>query len=194
MPSRLAPHKFRQASCFFLALILLLCLTSCSSQDWRTASRESAGIAPDPAIHKEAVLLIYGARAWGWRGWFAIHTWIAAKPTAAASYTVYEVIGWRQSRGLPVLRIEQDLPDRYWYGEEPALLKEFHGEGVDGLIEAVDRAAKSYPWPQTYKVFPGPNSNTFTAWIAQKVPELGLELPFSAFGSGYASQGAGDRP
>ncbi len=74
MPSRLAPRKIRQASCFFLAIILL-CLTSCSSQDWRTASRESAGIAPDPATHKKAVLLIYGARAWGWRGWFAIHTW-----------------------------------------------------------------------------------------------------------------------
>lgn len=90
------------------------------------------------------------------------------------------------------MRIEQDLPDRYWYGEEPALLKKFHGEGVDRLIEAVDRAAKTYPWPQTYKVFPGPNSNTFTAWIAQEVPELGLELPFSAIGSGYASQDAGE--
>ena len=193
MPSRLAPRKIRQASFFFFALILL-CLTSCSSQDWRTASRESAGIAPDPATNKEAVLLVYGAKAWGWRGWFAIHTWIAAKPTAAASYTVYEVIGWRQSRGLPVRRIEQDLPDRYWYGEKPVLLKKFQGEGVDGLIEAVDRAAKTYPWPDIYKVFPGPNSNTFTAWIAQEVPELGLELPFSAIGSGYTRQGAGDKP
>lgn len=27
-------------------------------------------------------------------------------------------------------------------------------------------------------------SNTFIAWIARQVPELGLELPFSAIGSG----------
>jgi hypothetical protein len=170
----------------FLHSLMILCLAGCSAGDWRTASREPAGIAPDPARNREAVLQIYGAPTWGWRGWFAIHTWIAAKQTAESSYTVYEVIGWRQRRGLPVMRIEQDLPDRYWYGERPRLLKEFRGEGVDKLIEAVDRAAKSYPWPDTYKAFPGPNSNTFTAWISRKVPELGLELPFSAIGSGYA--------
>ena len=61
---------------------------------------------------------------------------------------------------------------------------------VDRMIEAVDRAAKSYPWPDTYKAFPGPNSNTFTAWISRRVPELGLELPFSAIGSGYVDSAA----
>ncbi|WP_232465235.1 DUF3750 domain-containing protein [Oleiphilus messinensis] len=30
-------------------------------------------------------------------------------------------------------------------------------------------------------------SNTFPAWIAQQVPELELELPFSAIGSGWAN-------
>lgn len=165
--------------------LILLCLTGCSTKDWRTASREPAGIAPDPAVKREAVLQVYGASTWGWRGWFAIHTWIATKPTNGASYTVYEVIGWRQRRGLPVVRIEKDLPDRYWYGERPRLLKELHGEGVDKMIDAVDQAAKNYPWPDTYDAFPGPNSNTFTAWISKQVPELGLELPFSAIGSGY---------
>ena len=167
--------------------MLLLLLPGCTSKDWRTASREPAGIAPDPGLIREAVLQVYGASTWGWRGWFAIHTWIAAKPTNQASYTVYEVIGWRQRRGLPVVRIEKDLPDRFWFGEQPRLLKEYRGEGVDRLISAVDRAAKSYPWPDTYTAFPGPNSNTFTAWIAKQVPELGLELPFSAIGSGYAA-------
>ena len=174
----------------FLILLILLGLTSCSTNDWRTASREPAGMAPNPALTREAVLQIYGAPTWGWRGWFAIHTWIAAKASNEESYTVYEVIGWRQRRGLPVVRIEKDLPDRYWYGERPRLLKEFHGDGVDKLITAVDRAAKSYPWPDTYTVFPGPNSNTFTAWIAHQVPELGLDLPFSAIGSGYAASQA----
>jgi hypothetical protein len=175
--------------------IVLFCLltfelTGCTAKDWRTASRESAGIAPNPAVFSEAVLQVYGASTWGWRGWFAIHTWIAAKPTGEQSYTVYEVIGWRQRRGLPVVRIEKDLPDRYWFGERPRLLKEFRGNGTDGLISAVDRAAASYPWPDTYTAFPGPNSNTFTAWIARQVPELGLELPFSAIGSGYADSKA----
>lgn len=168
--------------------LLIFSLTGCTTKDHHTASREPAGIAPSPAVNREAVLQIYGAPTWGWRGWFAIHTWIAAKSTNEESYTVYEVIGWRQRRGLPVVRIEKDLPDRYWYGERPRLLKEYRGHGVDRLIAKVDLAAKSYPWPDTYKAFPGPNSNTFTAWIFQKVPELGLELPFSAIGSGYVNK------
>lgn len=164
-------------------------LTACSTgKDWRTASRESAGIAPDPQTTSEAVLEVYGATTWGWRGWFAVHTWIAAKRTGESSYTVYEVIGWRQHRGLPVLRIEKDLPDRYWFGERPRLLKEHRGDGVDSLIAAVDSAARAYPWPDTYTAFPGPNSNTFTAWVARRVPALDLRLPFSAIGSGYQDQ------
>jgi len=168
----------------FVLMGLLLSI-SCTDKDWRTASRESAGIAPDPAITNEAVLHVYGASAWGWRGWFAIHTWIAAKRTGETSYTVYDVVGWRGNRGQSVLRITRDVPDRYWYGEKPRVLKEHRGRGVDELISAVDKAARAYPWKRTYKVFPGPNSNTFTAWIAKQVPELELDLPFSAIGSGY---------
>lgn len=171
-----------------LFFMTLLSVTACSSsRDWRTASRESAGIAPDPQTTKQAVLQVYGADTWGWRGWFAIHTWIAAKHTGENSYTVYEVIGWRQRRGIPVVRIEKDLPDRYWFGERPRLLKEHRGEGVDRLITSVDSAARAYPWPSTYEAFPGPNSNTFVAWIGRQVPELGLDLPFSAIGSGYGN-------
>jgi hypothetical protein len=64
-------------------------------------------------------------------------------------------------------------------------LKEHRGPGVDRLIDEIDRAAREYPWKNTYKAFPGPNSNTFVAWIARQVPELELELPFSAIGSGF---------
>lgn len=165
-----------------------LILSSCSSdKDWRTASRESAAIAPDPALTHEAVLHVYGADAWSWRGWFAIHTWIAVKRTGETVYTVYDVVGWRGYHGQPVMRIFQDLPDRYWYGAKPRILQKHRGPGVDELIDAVDRAARTYPWKSTYKAFPGPNSNTFTAWIAKQVPELDLNLPFSAIGSGYVA-------
>lgn len=168
----------------FITLVLAV-VTGCTDKDWRTASRAPAGIAPDPKVTSEAVLQVYAARAWGWRGWFAVHTWIAAKPSQAPTYTVYEVIGWRQKRGLPVVRIEEDLPDRFWYGEKPQLLVEHRGPGVDQMIEAVDRAARAYPWPETYEAFPGPNSNTFTAWVARQVPALRVDLPFTAIGSGY---------
>ncbi len=166
--------------------IISFFLTSCSSGNkWRNSSRQSAGIAPDPLVTNEAILQVYGARTWGWRGWFAIHTWIATKKTGARNYKVYDVVGWRGYRGQPVMRIIQDIPDRYWFGSKPKLLKEHRGKMVDDLIFAVDKASEAYPWKTTYKAFPGPNSNTFIAWIAKQVPELELDLPFSAIGSGY---------
>lgn len=169
-------------------LVVILIFANCSSnKDWRTASRDSAGIAPDPFATSEAVVHVYGARAWGWRGWFAIHTWIAAKKANQNYYTVYDVVGWRQHRGGPVMRAYKDIPDRLWYGEEPEILQAHIGEGVDILIEKIERAAENYPWKTSYKVFPGPNSNTFTAWIAEQVPELELDLPFTAIGKNFVN-------
>lgn len=166
-------------------ILTMIHLTACSSGDWRTASRKPAGVAPDPLQTQEAVLQVYGAPTWGWRGWFSMHTWIAAKRTGETAYTVYELIGWRQHRGLPLVRIEKDIPDRLWFGEKPRVLSNHRGGDTDRLIDAVDRAARSYPWPGIYRSFPGPNSNTFTAWIAREVPALNLDLPLSAIGSGY---------
>ena len=172
----------------FSLLIVGFMISGCNSgKSWRTASRQSAGIAPDPSVTKEAVLHVYGADTWGWRGWFAIHTWIAAKRTGESNYTVYDVVGWRGYSGQPVMRITQDIPDRYWFGEKPMLIKEHRGAEVDELIDAVEKAVEVYPWKTKYKVFPGPNSNTFTAWVAKHVPELELDLPFSAFGMGYVN-------
>ncbi len=95
------------------------------------------------------------------------------------------MVGWRANHGLPVFRIAEDVPDRFWYGEQPRILKEVRGAGVDYLIDAVHKAALAYPWKTDYKAFPGPNSNTFTAWVAKQVPQLEVDLPFSAIGSGY---------
>ena len=47
-------------------------------------------------------------------------------------------------------------------------------------------AAERYPWANEYTLVPGPNSNTFPAWIGLQVPELELNMPFRAIGSGYA--------
>ncbi|MCP4766302.1 MAG: DUF3750 domain-containing protein, partial [Gammaproteobacteria bacterium] len=162
-------------------------LPGCTQRgEWYDASRESAGIAPDPAATREAVLHVYGADAWGWRGWVAIHTWIAIKRRDEQFYTVYDVVGWRGFHGQGVLAIRPDIPDRYWYGARPELLQSHQGPAVEELIDAVDAAARAYPWKHSYKAFPGPNSNTFTAWVAQEVPQLDLDLPWSAIGSGFA--------
>ena len=156
-----------------------------SAQDWRTASREPVGLAPNPATTPEALIQVYGARAFRWRGYFGVHTWIATKPANALEYTVYEVIGWRLRYGDSALVIHNRAPDARWFGNPPELLSELRGDGVDAVIAKVDAAARAYPYAQEYTVWPGPNSNTFTAFVARNVPELKLDLPPTAIGKDY---------
>ena len=170
-----------------VVLLFLGLLASCSNSDWREASREPAGMAVDPTTEKRAVIEVYAADAFSWRGWFAVHTWIAVKPQDATEYTVYEVVGWRVKSGLPALREYQTAtPDRYWYGARPEKLLSIEGDKANQLIPQITAAVARYPWANEYTLFPGPNSNTFPQWVGLQVPELGLELPFRALGSGYA--------
>ncbi|KZX82797.1 hypothetical protein A3715_05790 [Oleiphilus sp. HI0009] len=168
-----------------LVLSLGLVLTGCSTGSWRDASRDSANLSPLPGDYSDAIVQVYAADAWGWRGIFAVHTWISVKPSNADQYTVLEVIGWRARWGVPVLRIEKDLPDRYWFGAKPELVYEKRGEGADQLIEDILRVSRDYPWANEYTVFPGPNSNTYPAWVASQIEGFELDMPFRAIGSGW---------
>lgn len=182
---------------FFLFLVLVMLgggavmagISYAHEGSWRTASRESAGIAPDPVRETEAIVQVYGARAWSWRGAFGVHTWIAVKPTDAVEFTVYEVIGWRARRGLPVVSISNRPADGRWFGNMPEILADIRGDGVDAIIAEIDRAAKSYPYADEYTVWPGPNSNTFTAYVARQVPGLKVDLPPTAIGKDYLDNG-----
>ena len=156
-----------------------------TADDWRTASREPIGLAPDPALVDEAVVQVYGARAVGAKGVFGVHTWIATKPTGAAEWTVFEVIGWRVRRGESGVAVRNRAPDGRWFGASPELYAEKRGGGVDALIERVAKAAREYPYANEYTAWPGPNSNTFTAWIGRAVPELEMDLPATAIGKDY---------
>ena len=144
-----------------------------------------AGAAPDPREAPEAVVQVYGARAMGVKGWFGVHTWVAVKQTDATAYTVYEVIGWRLRWSDSALVVRTRQPDAPWFGSQPELYAEKRGPGVDELINRIDKAVRDYPYAGKYTLWPGPNSNTFTAWIARHVPELELDLPATAIGKDY---------
>jgi len=159
--------------------------SAATARDWRTASREPVGLAPDPATTQEAVVQVYAARAWGWRGYFGVHSWIAVKPASAREYTVYEVIGWRLRWGDTAVVKRNRAPDARWFGSAPDLITDLRGDGVDDVIQKIDQAANAYPYADQYRVWPGPNSNTFVAFITRNVPELRTDLPPTAIGKDY---------
>ena len=169
-------------------LLVVACGKVNISNDWRTADRSSQNIAPDPREEARAVIQVYAARAFNWRGIFAVHTWLAVKEVGADAFTVYQVVGWREWGGHRVVVGEEDLPDRSWYGNEPELLLDIRGTEAGKLIPEITAASASYPFQFSYTLWPGPNSNTYVAHIAREVPGLGLELPTTAIGKDYLTR------
>jgi len=136
------------------------------------------------------VIQAYAARAVSWRGVFSVHTWIGVKPTGARRYTRYEVLGFGVANGAPAVRLDRVGPDNYWFGARPQIVFDRRGPGVDAMIEDIRAAVARYPYQHEYRAWPGPNSNTFTAYIALEVPELGLDLPSNAIGKDFVPGGA----
>ena len=160
------------------------------NQGWWQARRHATGQAPGPAVNRDAVVQVYAARAFGLRGALGVHTWIVTKPTGADHYTRYEVMGWGVSRGTPTVRISRGGPDDHWFGAFPDKLADLRGPAVDATIARIEAAVRAYPYPDTYRTWPGPNSNTFVAWVARAVPELRLDLPPTAIGKDWLPGGA----
>jgi hypothetical protein len=159
-----------------------------TSTDWRSATHRATGLAPDPASHPDAVVQVYASRTFGWRGAFADHTWLAAKPQGAERYTRYEVMGWFAGGGRSVISAnDQRAPDSEWFGSAPRLLRELRGAEAAAVIEKLPQAIAAYPHQTLYRLWPGPNSNTFVAHLGRALPELRLTMPSTAIGKDYVS-------
>lgn len=171
---------------FFL---LSLTLVACTNSDWRTASRQSSGLAPKASEYKGPIVQIYVARAFSWRGIFAVHPWIAWKAANEEQYTIAEVVGWRVNRGLDSVVVRKDLPDRKWYGSTPEIVYEVKGDRAIEIIKNLPTIIKSYPYINEYRLWPGPNSNTFIQYVIRSIPELKTELPANAIGKDWPIKG-----
>ena len=168
-----------------LGALLFAAMGSSSAQSWRTASRAPVGLAPDPATTEEAVVQVYAARAVRWRGYVGVHSWVAVKPRGADGFTVYEVNGWRLRRSGTAVVTSDRPPDGRWFGNAPELLADLRGTGAEAAIQRIEVAVDEYPFADQYRVWPGPNSNTFTASVLREVPELRADLPATAIGKDY---------
>ena len=60
------------------------------------------------------------------------------------------------------------------------------GSPAHSLYEFIENGGlKNYPYPESYRLLKGPNSNTFPQWIIDQVPECKLSLPWNAWGKNY---------
>lgn len=170
---------------FFIAPVAVnaaLYLSRDNPGSWRDADWSSAAILPAPADEPQASIRVMAARTGGYKGILAVHTWIVLKPEGAARYRRYDVVGW----GNPVRRDAYPADGR-WYSNRPRIIHEVTGDEAARLIPKVEAAIADYRWSArgSYRIWPGPNSNTFTATILAAVPELGADVPPTAIGRDY---------
>src|SRR5690606_15485614 len=112
-----------------------------------------------------------------------VHSWIVLKKPGARAYERYDKVGWGspiRSNGYPA--------DAYWYSNRPWIVRSVHGANAEPLIPQVETAISSYPYANRggYRIWPGPNSNSFVAHVLNAVPGLDAVLPPNATGRDYA--------
>jgi len=149
---------------------------------WRDASWSSTGSLPAPAAFPQARVLIMSGRTGGWKGVFSVHSWVVLKPENAKSWRRYDVVGW----GNPV-RVNGWAPDGLWFGNKPQVVLDLSGEAAARAIPKVEAAVKAYQYANAgdYRIWPGPNSNTFVATVLRAIPEAAVMLPANAVGRDF---------
>jgi hypothetical protein len=149
---------------------------------FRDANWSSVGMLPPANADREARFLVFTGRTGRWKGIFAVHSWVVYKPEGAAGWSRYDVVGW----GQPV-RSNGWAPDGRWFGDVPRVLVDVRGAEAAALIPKVEATIAGYSYNESgdYRMWPGPNSNTFTAIVLRAVPELGITLPSNAVGKDF---------
>ncbi|HZP79622.1 MAG TPA: DUF3750 domain-containing protein [Pseudolabrys sp.] len=151
-------------------------------RSWRDADWSSIGSLPPANEEKEARVIIFSGRTGGWKGVVAVHSWVVLKAENAAAWTRYDVVGW----GNP-LRVNAWAPDGRWFGDRPRVVADVRGAEAAALIPRLETAVRSYEYRHAgdYRIWPGPNSNSFTAALIRAAPELQVALPSNAIGRDF---------
>ena len=149
---------------------------------WSEADWSSAHILAPARTTPQAVVRIYAARTGRWKGALAVHTWIVVKDRGAPAYIRFDKTGW----GRPV-KINNWAADARWYGHTPFVVAAFDGPTAERLIPKIKAAVAHYPYNSYggYAVWPGPNSNSFVAYVLGAIPEAGVAMPPTAIGKDW---------
>ncbi len=119
---------------------------------------------------------------------FAWHHWLVAREAERA--TRWEVWQSRGAGGESVGHVHKNLmrPDGGVGGGDAVTLFTWRGAEAENIVRILERAWSHYPHRFRYLAFPGPNSNTFVAWVLKRAGLAGdaaLLLRWQAVGRGW---------
>jgi hypothetical protein len=94
----------------------------------------------------------------------------------------WEVWQTQNAGGFCIGHVHRDLKDPAAGvgGGPPRLAGEWQGDEALRIARVFERI-KDYPYCERYRLWPGPNSNTFVAWVLR---EAGIELTLDPRGIG----------
>jgi hypothetical protein len=185
------PRRFRRKTIVLSLLALFLLPIAARAAlhayaggpgSWRTADWSSTGSLPAASADPAARVLIMSGQTGGWKGVFSVHSWVVFKPENGTAWRRYDVVGW----GDPVRTNLRD-PDGRWYGNVPQVVVDLRGEAAAKAIPKIEAAVKDYQYASAgdYRIWPGPNSNTFIATVLRAIPEAETILPANAVGRDF---------
>jgi hypothetical protein len=98
----------------------------------------------------------------------------------------WEIWQRRDAGGVSIGHLHCNLkaPDDGVGGGPARLVAQWEGDAALRLKDTLEKATEDYPFRHRYAPWPGPNSNTFAAWVLHRAG-IDLKLPWRAIGRKY---------
>jgi hypothetical protein len=124
-------------------------------------------------------------------GLFAVHYWFNVRDPVSGRCDRWEVWQRRDAGGTSVGHLHRNLkaPEAGVGGGPARLAAEWQGDEAQRLKAILDEAKTRYPFCGRYLPWPGPNSNTFAAWVLRNAG-VAFHLPWQAIGRNFRCPGA----
>jgi hypothetical protein len=119
-------------------------------------------------------------------GAIARHYWFVVLDAQGGRCDRWEVWQSKDAGGVSVGHLHRNLmhPDSGVGGGPARVEAEWSGDEARALAAVLESAHCSYPHCARYRAWPGPNSNTFAAWILRRAG-IDHHLPWRAIGRRY---------
>jgi hypothetical protein len=120
-------------------------------------------------------------------GLLASHYWFTvAHGTSCDRWEIWQTA---EAGGTCVGHLHCNLkaPEAGVGGGPAKVLREWEGAEALRLKDTLETAARHYPYVQRYAPWPGPNSNTFVAWVLHRAG-IDFRLPRNAIGRNFRWQ------
>lgn len=124
-------------------------------------------------------------------GLLAAHYWFNVLDPLAGGCDRWEVWQTRSAGGRSAGHLHCNLkaPADGVGGGPARLAAQWQGPEALRLKAILEEAETRYPFCDRYVAWPGPNSNTFVAWVLRRAG-IGFRLPWNAIGRNYTWQDA----